>query len=184
MHDSYPLFVWDEDNWVAQTTLPSWAGFQHRPGFHGCLTKDTTHGTCRVVFAPEGRGDEPLTEAEYSLVSWFIEHETSLQQPLLAALLNAYPELQDYNGYTDDEKLEFMPNVASVMEFRSLIGLQEIFIHPAIKDGMPYVGFVFGCTWEEEHGLGILMHGTRVVKIGGIDMACTLWVAEQDAGLP
>lgn len=178
MQNNYPTFVWNKYNWVAQITLPSWVGFQNKPGFHGCLTPDTADCTCQIVFAPEGRGDRPLTGQEHSLVSWFIRHEPSLQQPLLAALLNTYPELQDYQGYTDDEKLEFMPDVTSAMGFQPLIGLQDIFIHPVTKDGMPYVGFGFGCTWDEEHGLGILMHGTRVVEIGGADTAYLLWVAE------
>jgi hypothetical protein len=29
--------------------------------------------------------------------------------------------------------------------------------------------------------LGVLMHGTRVVKIGGADTAFLLWIAEEDA---
>jgi len=40
------------------------------------------------------------------------------------------------------------------------------------KDGIPYVGFEFGCTWDEEHGLGVLMHGTRTVEIGDTAMDC------------
>jgi len=34
---------------------------------------------------------------------------------------------------------------------------------------LTYAGFEFGCTWDEEYGLGVLMHGTRTVEIGGAD---------------
>jgi hypothetical protein len=51
------------------------------------------------------------------------------------------------------------------------------------KDGIPYAGFEFGCTWDDEHGLGVLMHGTRAVDIGGADTAFLLWIAEQDGGV-
>jgi hypothetical protein len=45
----------------------------------------------------------------------------------------------------------------------------------------PYVGFEFGCTWDDEHGLGVLMHGERVVDVGGAETAFLLWIAERDA---
>ena len=67
---------------------------------------------------------------------------------------------------------------------RALIGLSSINVHQVQKDGVPYVGFEFGCTWDEEHGLGVLMHGTRTVEIGGADTAITLWIAEKDAKKP
>jgi hypothetical protein len=51
------------------------------------------------------------------------------------------------------------------------------------KGGIPYVGFSFRCTWEEEHGLGALMHGTRTVDIGGADTSFLLWVARKDGGM-
>jgi hypothetical protein len=54
-------------------------------------------------------------------------------------------------------------------------------VHQVQKDGIPYVGFEFACTWDEEHGLGVLMHGTRTVEIGGADTAFLLWLAEVDA---
>ena len=30
-------------------------------------------------------------------------------------------------------------------------------------------------------GLGVLMHGSRVVEVGDADTAFTLWIAKQDA---
>ena len=33
---------------------------------------------------------------------------------------------------------------------------------------------------DEEHRLGVLMHGTRLVHIGFADVAFVLWRAEQD----
>ena len=54
------------------------------------------------------------------------------------------------------------------MTFRSLIGLYNVNIHPLVEDGpSPYLGYEFGCSWDVEHGLGVLMHGLRVVEVGG-----------------
>lgn len=76
-----------------------------------------------------------------------------------------------------------MPDVKSIEDFRDLIGLHAVNIHQVEKDGIPYAGFEFGCTWDAEHGLGVLMHGTRTVEIGGADTAILLWIAKEDAGL-
>ena len=64
-----------------------------------------------------------------------------------------------------------MPDIESAMELRSLIGLHTIHVHPCVDGDVPYAGLELGCTWEAEHGLGILMHGDRVVKIGWADTA-------------
>lgn len=39
------------------------------------------------------------------------------------------------------------------------------------KDGFAYVGFELGCSWDEEHGLGVLTHKDHVVKIGEAETA-------------
>jgi hypothetical protein len=91
-----------------------------------------------------------------------------------------YPSVrQKYAGFAAPEDI---PPVHAVDGFRSLIGLHSLNVHQLEHGGLPYVGFEFGCTWDGEHGLGILMHGTRVVEIGGADTAILLWIAERDAG--
>jgi hypothetical protein len=173
----------DGRSWTANVTLPSWRGFQSRKDVYGARDSAVpSDGRVRIVFAPEGRGSEPLTEAELSAVRWVMDHEASLANALLSSLLKEYPLLQDQ--YSDEMKGELMPDVQSVDDLRALIGLSSVNVHQVQKDGVPYIGFEFGCTWDEEHGLGILMHGTRTVQIGGADTAILLWIAEEDAKKP
>jgi hypothetical protein len=170
--------------WTATAVLPSWRGFQSRQGGYGAQNRDApSDGLVRVVFAPEGRGKEPLTAPEMSSVLWVIDHEASISSALLESLLKEYPSLQKQYSYSGARKARLMPDIKSVEDFRGLIGLHAINIHQVKRDGIPYVGFEFGCTWDEEHGLGILMHGTRTVEIGGADTAILLWIAKEDAGL-
>jgi len=180
-----PRFTLEDDAWwTAVVLLPSWKGFQSRRSAYG--SQDSvipSDGIVQIVFAPEGRGNEPLTDSEMSLVRWVIDHEASISGALLSSLLNEYPSLQEQYGYSEEEKMRLMPDIKSVEDFRDLIGLHAINIHQVKKDGIPYAGFEFGCTWDEEHGLGILMHGTRTVEIGGADTAILLWIAKEDAGL-
>ena len=62
-----------------------------------------------------------------------------------------------------------------------MVGLHEVHVHQLQKEGLPYVGYELGCRWDEEHGLGVLMHGSRVVEVGDAGTAFTLWIAERDA---
>src|SRR5258707_902367 len=86
--------------WTATVALPSWRGFQSRQGGYGTQDRDTpSDGFVRVVFAPESRGKEPLTDSETSSVLWVIDHEASISNALLASLLKEYPSLQKEYGY-------------------------------------------------------------------------------------
>ncbi|MCO1337131.1 hypothetical protein MO867_22665, partial [Microbulbifer sp. OS29] len=105
----------------------------------------------------------------------YIKHESSVSTSLLDGLEKEYQILRT------DNMTGQMPKVGSCQDFKKLIGLDTVFIHQINRgDGIPYIGFLFGCKWEPEHGLGILMHGNRVVEIGFADTAFTLWVAEDD----
>jgi hypothetical protein len=103
-----------------------------------------------------------------------------MRDAMLQRLLVEYPTIRErYEGFVDDPG--DIPHVNDVNGFRRLIGLSSVHVHPVVRDEMPYVGFEFGCTWDNEHGLGVLMHGTRVVKLGGADTSFLLWIAEEDA---
>lgn len=178
-----PQFTLEDDLWWTTTAVfPSWKGFQSRRGDYG--SQDSAipfDGRVRVVFAPEGRGTEPLTASEIASIVWVIENEAPISETLLRSLVKEYPALQEQYGYSGKEKAELMPDIKSTGDLRTLIGLSSVNIHQVQKDGIPYAGFEFGCSWDEEHGLGILMHGTRMVEIGGAETAILLWIAEQDA---
>jgi hypothetical protein len=160
--------------------LPSWRGFQSRRGPYGSLDgAPASDGSVKVVFAPEGRDEAPLADSEIRLVRWAVQHADAMQRSLLHGLLQQYPSLRQ--NYADFVEPDEMPPVETVDEFRTLIGLVSINVHQLEKGGVPYVGFELGCMWDNEHGLGVLMHGTRVVEIGGADTAILLWIARRDA---
>lgn len=176
-------FVLEDDLfWTATAVLPSWKEFQNRSGAYSAQDRDIpSDGNVRIVFAPEGRGIEPLTTSEISSVVWVIENEALISQALILSLLKEYPSLQEQYGYFGNEKAQLMPDIKSADDLRALVGLSSVNIHQVQKNGIPYVGFEFGCTWDNEHGLGVLMHGTRTVEIGGADTAVLLWIAKQDS---
>ena len=173
-------FEWDGYSWKAEITLASWRGFQSRRGPYGAQdSEQPSDGTVDLIFAPEGRGDEPLNDGEIALVQWFLDHEDAIPQAVLSSLAEEYPRLQDQYGYSPEERAEYMPDLNSAEELRGLIGLSSVNVHQISKGGMPYVGLELGCTWDHEPGLGILLHGGSVVEIGGADTAIYLWIAKK-----
>ena len=76
---------------------------------------------------------------------------------------------------------EDFPTITNEDDLKRNVGLYAVNIHQVNSDGVPYVGFEFGCEWDDEHGAGVLMHGTEVVDVGFADTAFLLWIAELDA---
>lgn len=176
-----PQFEFDDFFWGADVQLPSWAGFRDASRAYGGLTDKSSNGSTRITYAPEGRDDAPLNGDELAQVRWFLDHEAVVAGALLTGLLAAYPALREsYDCYNAHEMADYMPLISHANDFRTLIGLSGVNIHPIMVTDIPYLGFEFGCEWDQEHGLGILMHGTRFVEVGGADTAILLWVAERD----
>jgi hypothetical protein len=170
--------------WTAQAQLPSWVGYQARNGPYGSISSDEpSDGVVTIVVEPEGGKESPLTEQEHTGVQWLLDHEAEVASAVLEGLLAEYPRLQQDYGYEGTEREEYMPDVSSAEDFRQLIGLHNVHFLPLLKDGLPYIGYEFGCTWDGEHGLGVLTHAKRVVEVGGADTAFTLWIAKRDAGV-
>jgi hypothetical protein len=158
--------------WALTASMPSWRGYQSRRGPYGSRDKtEPSDGTVQILFSPVKESAEPPSEADIAAVSWVIENEASISQALIASLFKEYRSLQELYGYRGEDKANLMPDIESADDLRSLMGLHTIYIHRALKDGIPYSGFEFGCAWESEHGLGILMHGNRTIKIGWADTA-------------
>ncbi|MDL2081083.1 hypothetical protein QNN03_32030 [Streptomyces sp. GXMU-J15] len=53
--------------------------------------------------------------------------------------------------------------------------------HRVTRDGVPYTGIALDCLRNPEHGVGVLLHGTRVVAVGTADLAARTDLAERDA---
>jgi len=175
MLDNSPTFVFQDQpfpHWIARVVLASWKGFQSRRGPYGTRNRsEASDGSVEISLAPVRKSADPPSEAEAAAVSWVIENEASISQALLRSLFKEYRSLQELYGYAGNEKATLMPDVDSIDDLRPLMGLHQIYVHREQKDGVPYSGFLFGCTWEPEHALGILMHGSRTVEIGWADTA-------------
>jgi hypothetical protein len=143
--------------WSAPLTLVSWAGYQSRYGPYGAVDSTTpSDGSVTLVFAPEGRGTEALTRAELGLIAWFEMHEPSVSEAVKAAIL-AWCAPDNAARLRDFDFDDSFPRVKSQDDLRGLVGLHTVFVHQIETGGAPYIGYEFGCEWDVEHDLGVLM---------------------------
>jgi len=183
----FPEFHWNDYFWITSAALPSWAGFQIRNGPYGAVSGEgESDGLVHIVFAPEGRGDSPIAPDEASMVRWVIGNEKSVHDGAMARLLQEYPRFREqvFDCYDEEDAEKMAPPVTTVADLKRLCGIVSINIHPLVKAGVPFVGVEFGCTWEEEHGAGVLLHGNRALECGAADTAILLWMAKKHAEGP
>jgi hypothetical protein len=100
---------------------------------------------------------------------------------VLAALRPYYDEMRPrYRSFLGCDLDPLMPAVTATEHLALLIDLRHVHVHPWSKEGIGYVGLQFGCTWDQEHGVGLLMHFDRVVEIGSADVSFAWSPAEAD----
>lgn len=181
MSNDLEFEAYEDFYWKTKLSMPIWDEFvgeafptQQAPGGHA-------DGLVEVVFAPEGRDMSPLSDEEVQSVEWLRDNHALLAEPMLTRLQDEYPTLKEQYGYSKEECEQWMPAVHHKDDFKPLISLQSVSVHQTSRDGIPYAGFAFDCTWDQEHGLGFLMHGPRVVDLGDTSVAFLLWMAEKDA---
>lgn len=153
-------FSWDDFAWTTRVPLPPDTGAAR------------TETLVPLYYAPEGREGHPLDDAEIASAIWVVD-----QLPVLLAA--ARPAVSAHAVHTLEPE-----DLAASNSLTDGVHVSTLYVHPVSRDGIPYVGIELSCPWDEEHGLGVLMHGPRVVDLGGADTALLLWIAEQDAADP
>ena len=162
--------------------LEAWAGFQSRNGGYGTQDKASpSDGTCRIFFGPDLNDKPPvITEAHIKAYRYLIENQEAIKDNILKSLLATYGALQATYDYEGEEKEERMPDVSDPADFKRLIGLSNVHLISVEREGQVYVGYEFGCTWDIDHGLGVMTHKDRVIELWGADIAFNYFVAMKD----
>jgi hypothetical protein len=187
----FPQLRWDEFSWKGRAVLQSWRGFQCRLGNYGARSaKEESDGTVTLYVAPPGGAAlKPPCAEQANAYRHLLDHETQIRDAVLQAIFDAYPAMRQRYPFGDELAAEEMPPITRPEQLRDLIGLAIVHVLNVAKDGTAYVGFEFGCTWEEEHGLGLMTHLGRIVEIAGMggmkvgyaDVSFEEWIAEEDA---
>jgi len=122
---------------------------------------------------------KPTTEQQNGL-EYLQKNQEIILRNLLNELLKKYPDLQNIYNYSEENKQDFMSDLKAIQGFVDLLTPINFYVTSVIKEGYPYIGFGFSCSWDSEHCLGVMTHKDRIIEIAGADIAFDTWTAEKD----
>jgi hypothetical protein len=165
------------DSYEGQITLPAWIGFQSRQGFYGSKdSSGTSNGLVKVHI--NGRQVDYVkttTQEQINALSFLHDNADKIRDGILNALFNELSVIKEiYEG--------LVPEINSISDFKNVLGLSIIHVMDSDKDGIAYLGYEFGCDWDDEHGLGVMMHKERVIGIGQAGTSFNSWITYKDNG--
>lgn len=183
-NSNIPGLSWDEFYWQGEVNLPSWAGTQARGGAYGAVDSSSPSvGIYSLMLEPED-GEQPAYFQEMAY-EYLLKNENIIYKKVIEALLKKYPDWYSiFNEYVA-ESGEEMPKSMDSLLIAKHTGIANVHILPVEHEGMGYIGFELGCSWDKEHGIGVMLHGDRIIDVGGADTAFLSWIAERDKkGVP
>jgi len=178
MHDE-AIFRIGSDSYVAPSGSAYWAGVLAAPAWRMIAPGKGTVDVEIEITDPEKEWKP--SPRQLAACAWFVDHEAEMVLPVLEAIVSAYPHLQALYGYDDEEAARLMPPVHVPADLLPLIDIRQLYIHDVAYSDLPYIGFTFGCTWDQEHQLGVLMHGLRAIDVGDGDVAFDWQAPRRDA---
>jgi hypothetical protein len=140
--------------------------------------------------------------AQVAAIEDLLANDEAITARVLGRVLEQYPRLRrEYNAMIADEiddevdeatlaverrlgisSLRLLPAIRDRSGLREVLGLGTVHVLTVEKGGRAYLGFELGCEWDDEHGAGVMIHGRRVVDLGGADHAFLAWIAQRDGG--
>lgn len=128
-------------------------------------------------------GDKPVKKMSLNHkkgLEYIITNQSELLKIILSELLKLYPDMQKKYNYTGSEKQDFMPDITDINDFAKLLSPTAIYILSVYQDKFPCIGYLFSCSWDREHALGVMMYKDRIIEFGDADTSFSTWIAKKD----
>lgn len=123
---------------------------------------------------------DEINKVHENAFNYIVDQQLNIIDTAINEFYLHYSSWQEEYGYDKDEKSDLMPNITCKEDLKEVVKPQKIYIMDVETDNIAYYGIEFKCRWDEEHGLGLMMHKNRIVKVGGADTAFMTWIAEED----
>ncbi len=171
-------------NWEFDFKFNAFKGLQSRRGAYTSLdNKSISDGTVKVSILEESNHQTTPAPAQIRAINYLIENSENLRKSLFTALKKEYPRLKKIHNYHNENEYSrsSFPDIESLEDFSKVFGVGNVFVLTPEKEGISYIGLECGCTWDEEHGLGFILHKDRLINIGGADIAFRNSDAKKDS---
>jgi hypothetical protein len=160
----------DDEDYFNCLELEEWQWF---------FSEDEATIQCKVLLTDFEEVKE-LTKEHENGIEYLENNQMKILESILTALMKAYPEWQKRYDYSEKEKSDFMPDIKEIKDFADLLSPGSIYITSVFSENIPYIGYLFSCSWDSEHGLGVMTHKDCIIEIGGADTSFSIWIAEED----
>jgi hypothetical protein len=180
----FPPLKREMHEWTGKDILTAWAGTQERHGGYTSRSSAKPSKGSVVLNIPRLDKDDanpmPPAPEQIAAYAYFKEHQAEVTEAIMAALLKDYSKIRR-QWLKHDPDLE-LPEINTPEEMRKNVGLGTLHMFDIAKKDIAYFGLELGCTWDEEHGAGVIIHKDRVVAAGQADTSFTTDYATKDGG--
>jgi hypothetical protein len=173
--DVLPNIILAEGRYEGHIKLTSWQGFQSRQGVYGSQNAEAPSDGVVQLNIDCGEDQKVISNTHIEAVKYLLKNDYQVRDAAIDGLFNTWQELEEI--YED-----ILPKITDVAEFKNHIGLHCVHVINSVKEGVAYVGLELGCSWDDEHGAGVMMHQNRVIDVGGADVSFMEWVTYDDNG--
>jgi hypothetical protein len=176
-----PKLKYDVGEWTGTDTFKAWAGF--RAG--GRASSGRLDVTVVREMGDDDDEDAPPAAEQVAAYKHFRQNERAIREAVLKAVFAEFTKLKRRGAFDDideDEGAADLARVKTAADLKRVIEPQSVGVLDHAKAGQAFIGLGFACTWDDEHGLGVLLHKSRVVKVGDAEVAFNEHGAKRDGG--
>jgi hypothetical protein len=182
--DPFPPLKMTLSEFEGEDVLPAWAGTQQRQGGYTSISsRKSSKGSFRVRIERLDDNDanpRPPSPEQVAAYAHLKDHQAAISADIFARLLKYYAALRK-TWLKQDANLD-LPEIGSAAAMKRNVGFGTLHVMGIAKGGFAYLGLELGCTWDEEHGAGVLLHRSRIVEIGQADTSFDDHAATSDGG--
>jgi len=150
--------------WQLDYKFTAFEGLKSKPG------SALSNGEVKLIIEDELSETPDPNESQINAIHFITENAELINSSLRSSLPAYYEEAKSQFGILDSDENPYFPNVKSMGDFREHFAIRRVYILVAEKEAHAYYGLGANCSWDEEHGLGFIMHKDRIVCIGQADI--------------
>jgi hypothetical protein len=167
----FPRMRLNEKFWAGSDTLEPWQGFVCRWDGDGRRVRGKPPARFRLtVTDPQGTGPSAAQRKAYAYLK---ANQGRIGKLVNTRLVAHYRELDLLSAADDTDPgiRRMLAPISSAAGLRERIELRDVLVCQKARNGFAYIGFLFRCVWDFEHGLCVKISRSRIVEIGGADVA-------------
>lgn len=115
-----------------------------------------------------------IEEWQLNLAYQFCEKEKELKEQIFESILAYYQDCWvDLKAQFGENFAHLVPSVENASQLKELLTSVGIYIGE-LEPQEEAIGLLFECSWEPEHGLGVLINNWEVKEVSHQDIAFTI----------